>query len=103
MSAKGIFWILCKYLVLVLISISQYSYAQDILEDKDVTHQLWISTDLSYKVSEKFDLTGEIGFKTIWPEVWNRYYLKPGVKFNIPKFMLKKMKYRESLSAGIAF
>lgn len=76
---------------------------QEILGDNDITNQLWINYNLSYKITKATDLTGEIGFKTISPHVWDRYYIKPGIKVNLPKIMFKKEPYRESLSAGIGF
>ncbi len=92
-----------KITILLPVLLCHYLSAQVTIEDGDITNQLWIRSDLSYEVSERFELVGEIGYKSIWPKVWNRYYLKPTVKFNVPKFMLKKMKYRESISAGIGF
>ena len=47
------------------------------------------------------EMLNEIGFKSISPNVWQRYHIRSDIKFNIPKFMLKNMKYRESLHAGL--
>lgn len=87
----------------MLIPCAHVSYTQSNLSDNDVTNQLWLNYNMTYPVSERTELLGELGFKTISPKVWNRYFIKPGVKFNIPKFMFKKLKYKESLSAGIGF
>ena len=101
MNLKKMRFIIGLYFIVPFVF--QTANSQEILEDNDFTNQLWVSYDLSFKMSELTDFSTELGYKTIWPEVWNRYYFKPTFKFNIPKFMLKKMKYREVLSAGIAF
>ncbi len=53
------------------------------------------------KLSDHKAFSTEFGYRTIWPAVWNRYYVKPEMKWNIPKFMFKKLKYRETVSLGI--
>ncbi len=100
-TLKGInkFWAI----TVLLFAFNHSLYSQQPLEDNNVTNQLWISYNMSYQITETTDLYGEFGFKTISPNVWRRYYAKSGVKLNLPKIMLKKMKYRESLAAGIGF
>ncbi len=78
------------------------AYSQE-LTGNDITNQLWLSHDISYKLSEMVDISGELGFKTISPKVWNRYFFKSTIKFSLPKIMFKGLRYKESLSAGVAF
>ena len=89
------------FIPLLMVFMAKGIFAQNNLSDNNLTNQLWISYDMSYKSSELTEISSEFGFKTIWPEVWKRYYIKPTIKFNIPKFMFKKLKYKESLSAGV--
>ena len=76
-------------------------YGQNTLTDRDITNQLWLSYNMSYNLTQATNLTTEVGFKTIFPNVWNRYYLKPEIRVSLPKIMFKKEPYSESLHAGI--
>ena len=68
-----------------------------------VTNQIWIDFNQSYKFSESFNLHTKIGAKTIFPKVWNKFYVSGEVSYNIPQFMFKKLMYREKVYAGVDF
>lgn len=75
--------------------------AQDSNGQNPINNQFWIDYNLSYALSEKLDLYGGIGFRTISPHEWNRYAVTPAIKYEIPKWIFKKLKYREELHGGI--
>ncbi len=84
----------------ILVFLVNESIAQDENENQ-VTNQFWFDFNPSHKISEKVGVYGSVGFRTISPHAWNRYWLKPAVKYKRPKFMLKKLKYKEELHGGI--
>lgn len=87
-------------LILVLFFLSNKNFAQDD-NNNNVTNQFWFDFNPSHKISEKVGVYGSVGFRTISPHAWNRYWLKPAIKYKRPKFMLKKLKYKEELHGGI--
>jgi len=92
-----------RILFLMLFMIPQaVTTAQDGADNK-TTKQLWLDFNPSYKVSERVGLYGKIGARTTFPNNWSRYLITPSVKYDWPRMILKDLKYREELHAGIGF
>lgn len=70
---------------------------------KNVTNQVWLDFNPSYKISDKFDLDFKIGTKIIFPHSWYKFYSRAEVSYKIPKFIFKKLYYDEKVYAGIDF
>ena len=72
-------------------------------EDLSLNNQFWFDYDLSFQMGDKWYLHGDLGFRTIVPHIWNRYLIGTAVRFNVPKLIFKKLKYKEELLGGIHF
>ena len=82
---------------------SVYSlYAQDV-EDKSITNQIWLDYNPDFSLSEKVDLYGDIGARTLFPNEWNRYVFRPVLKYQMPKLFFENLYSKEELHAGIGF
>ena len=68
-----------------------------------VTNQVWLDFNPRYKISDRFTLAGKVGAKTIYPKAWYKIYTSAEVAYNIPKFMLRKLKYKEKVYMGVDF
>ena len=66
-----------------------------------VTNQIWLDFNPKYKFTERWALGGTVGAKTIFPHSWTKVYISPQMEYNMPKFMLKKLMYKETLYLGI--
>jgi hypothetical protein len=77
--------------------------AQDEPEENVVTHQFWVDYNSAYRLTERWDLYGDIGFRTISPHKWNRYIIRPAVRYQVPKLIFKNLKLREEFHAGVGF
>ena len=77
-------------------------YAQDI-EDKSTTEQIWLDYNPTYSLSEKEDLYGDIGARTVFPNEWHRFVVGPSVRYLRPNLIFKKLYYKEELHFGIRF
>lgn len=84
--------------ILLLLRINVFPQNDD---NSSVTHQFWLDFNPSHALSDKVGYYGSIGFRSISPHTWNRYWLKSAFKYKRPKFMLKKLKYKEELHGGI--
>jgi hypothetical protein len=76
-------------------------YAQEIVEETNINQQFWADYHVSNRLSEQWELYGNIGFRTISPYEWNRFVVSPAIGFRVPKMVFKQLKYREELHAGI--
>lgn len=56
-------------LSLLLIFSGYLLYAQNI-EDKNITEQIWLDYNLAFSLSEKVDVYGDIGARTLFPHEW---------------------------------
>ena len=91
-------------LVLLLVVFAhQILPGQSALEDNSITNQLWTDVNLSYRLAERWDLYGDMGFRTITPHEWNRFVVRPSIRYQAPKLILKNLKYNRELNAGIGF
>ena len=66
-----------------------------------VTRQIWLDYNVTYPLSEKFELFTSTGYKTIFPGAWNKIFINPEVSYKIPKLMLKKWSYNDQVYLGI--
>ena len=73
---------------LLLIFSGYLLYAQDV-EDKSITEQIWLDYNPDFSLSEKVDLYGEIGARTVFPNEWYRFVVGPSVRYKRPKLILK--------------
>ena len=89
-------------LSLILIFSGYLLYAQDV-EDKSTTEQIWLDYNPDFSLSEKVDLYGDIGARTVFPNEWYRFVVGPSVRYKRPKLILKDLYYKEELHFGIKF
>ena len=89
-------------LSLLLIFPGYLLYAQDV-KDKSTTEQIWLDYNPAYSLSEKLDLYGDIGARTVFPNEWYRFIVGPSVRYKRPNLILKKLYYKEELHFGIRF
>ena len=88
--------------VLDSILLSSSLYAQD-ATDKDKTEQIWLDYNPSYNLSEKLDVYGDIGARTIFPNEWYRFIVGPSIRYKKPKWIMKEFYFDEELHFGIRF
>ena len=89
-------------LSLLLIFFGYLLYAQEI-EDKSITQQIWLDYNPTYSLSEKVDLYGDIGARTVFPNEWYRFVVGPSVRYIKPNLKIKKLYLKEEFHAGIRF
>ena len=75
--------------------------AQSDVGEGDILHQYWGDFNLAYRLSDHWDLYGDMGFRTITPVNWNRYILRPAVRYQVPRLLFNNLKYREEINAGV--
>lgn len=90
-----------KFIAFLFVVGVNWIFAQNSVQDNDLTQQIWISQTFNKYLSNDQEVYGEFGYKGISPSVWNRYYIKGGYKYTLPKLFLKQEPYRESLTAGL--
>ncbi len=78
-------------------------FAQSDIEDNSITNQLWTDINFSYRLTERLGLYGDVGFRTVSPHEWNRFVIRPAVRYQIPKLILKNFKYNKEVNSGIGF
>jgi hypothetical protein len=93
--------ILCVLMPLILST--NLLLAQNDPEQGSITNQFWADFNLSCSLSERWDFYGDMSFRTLVPNEWDRYGIRPSVRFQVPKLLFKDLKYNEELHAGIAF
>ena len=89
-------------LSLLLIFFGYLLYAQGV-EDKSTTEQIWLDYNPAFSLSEKVDVYGDIGARTVFPNEWYRFVVGPSVRYKRPKLILKEINYKEELHFGIRF
>ena len=77
-------------------------YAQDI-ENNSITEQIWLEYNPTFSLSEKVDLYGDIGARTVFPNEWYRFIVGPSIRYLRPNSKYKKLYYQGELHAGIRF
>ncbi|MCU4174378.1 DUF2490 domain-containing protein [Carboxylicivirga sp. N1Y90] len=78
-------------------------FSQDVTSDNIVTKQIWLDYNPSYKLNEAFNLYGDIGARTVSPHEWNRYVIRPSIRYQLPKTIFSNLYYRSELHGGIGF
>lgn len=64
--------------------------------------QFWTDYNISGKIKERLSWDTSVGFRTISPHQWNRYFVDPSVSYNWPHLILKKLNFKEKLLVGLA-
>ncbi len=67
-------------LSLLLIFSGYLLNAQDV-KDISTTKQIWLDYNPAYSLSEKLDLYGDIGARTVFPNEWYRFVVGPSVRY----------------------
>jgi hypothetical protein len=68
-----------------------------------VNNQLWLDFNPKWQISERTDLRGKVGAKSIYPRLWRKLYTTAEISYSIPKNIFKKLQYNERAYAGIDF
>ena len=89
-------------LLLLLIFSGYLLNAQD-AKDISTTEQIWLDYNPDFSISEKVDVYGDIGARTVFPNEWYRFVVGPSVRYKRPKLILKELYYKEELHFGIRF
>jgi hypothetical protein len=87
------------WFILIIIIYNQYSYSQEAANE--VTQQYRIDYNSKMKLSEKLDLMVPVGFRITSPKKWSTFYAEPQIKYDWPRLILKKMKFKEQLVGGL--
>jgi len=93
-----------NYLLILYPSILLIPQAQILAQEgteNAFTNQLWLDFNSSYQVAERLTLYGDVGTRTISSKTWNRYLIRPAVKYDWPRLILKDYQFKEELHAGI--
>jgi hypothetical protein len=77
--------------------------AQNELEENALTNQLWTDINFSYQLTERSEVLGDIGFRSVSPHEWNRYVIRPSFRYQMPNRILKNLKLKKELIGGIGF
>jgi len=88
-----------QFILVISLSINLLG-AQDI-EDKSVTKQIWLDYNPSFSLTEKLDIYGDIGARTIFPNEWYRFIIGPSFRYTLPKWILKNYYFNHGLHFGI--
>ena len=75
--------------------------AQDTLSGI-VTEQIWLDYKVSQSLSEKVNVYGEIGARTVFPNEWYRYVIRPSVSYKLPQQFIKNSFHNSKLYGGFA-
>ena len=70
-------------------------------QNNEKTTQFWTDYNMSGKINDRLSWGAGTGFRTISPHQWNRIYIDPSVTYDWPRMILKKLKYKEKLLAGV--
>ena len=77
-------------------------YSQDSLNNT-LTEQVWLDYNISYSLSEKVNVYGDIGVRTIIPNAWYRYVIRPSISYRLPKRFLPSLYHNSTLHGGVGF
>ena len=98
-STSNLFFII----VLLSIGLNPSANAQDSLSNSIVTEQIWLDYNISKPLSEKVNVYGDIGARTIFPNEWYRYVVRPSISYKLPKRFLPNLYHNSKLTGGIGF
>jgi len=102
MVKKFLIQILFVFIVLILVAAPALK-AQETSEEAKVTNQLWLDFNPKWKLSERLNLLGKVGAKSIYPKSWYKLYATTEISYSVPKNIFKKLNYNERAYAGIDF
>ena len=102
LSIRRIRFVVSFFLVIILNLVNTLIQAQENTQP-EVTNQVWIDFNPSYKISESFDLRGRIGAKAIFPNAWYKIYTSAEVNYKLPRYIFKNVNYNEKVYAGIDY
>lgn len=88
--------------IILFTFLDYFLHAQDV-SDQSITPQLWLDYNPTFSVSEKVDLYGDIGMRSLFPNEWYRFVVGSSVRYKLSKILFKKLYYKEELHAGIRF
>ena len=91
---RAIIFIICLFLF-------QNSFAQDSVSTGFITEQLWIDYNYKYLLKDNYTLYGDVGYRVVTPYIWNRFFIRPSINYQIPKRFKSKLFYSTDLHAGI--
>ena len=63
-------------------------------EDEVVNMQVWLDYNPSYLINNKTSIYGDVGARTIFPQVWHRAILRPSIRYDLTTFNEKTDRYR---------
>jgi len=89
-----------KYLILLFILLLYQSKGMQAQSNENTT-QFWTDYNISGKINDRLAWKTGAGFRTIAPNQWNRIYIDPSLSYDWPRMILKKLKYKEKLLAGV--
>ncbi len=91
-------------IVFIFLSLVQLINAQTSLEDEDVNMQTWVDYNASFILNTKTRIYGDIGARTIFPNVWYRGILRPAIRYDLLSYNEKTERYRTwQLHGGLGF
>ena len=90
-------------IVLFCIGLNPTVNAQDTLSNSSVTEQIWLDYNVSYSLSERVNVYGDIGARTIFPNEWYRYVIRPSISYKLPKRFLPNSYHNSKLHGGVGF
>jgi hypothetical protein len=89
--------------LLLLFGSAKAGLSQDDTDENNVTQQLWLDFNPTWRLARQWDLNAKIGSKSIYPQAWYKVYSSAEVAYSVPKLVLKKLKYDEKVYAGVEF
>lgn len=102
MQVKGPIHISKKKTILWLaITALLSTYCKPTFSQSTVTNQFWTDYNLAIKTSERFSVHTPVGYRTIAPHTWDRFYINPHVRYDWPRLILKNMNFKEQLLGGV--
>lgn len=87
--------------MLVFVAICMYvqGYSQE--KTSTVTKQLWLDYNPNFRLSNRAKMYVPFGYRTNFPNFWDRVFIEPQVKYDWPRLVLKNLKYKEQLVGGL--
>ena len=95
---KTIGWLSFPAILIIFSSVALHAQKAS---DNQKTHQFWLDFNQSYKLSNRLDLEGSFGARTVSPNTWYRLWARPYLSYKMPKYILKKLNYNERLDGGM--
>lgn len=69
--------------------------------ENKVNHQFWTDLNFKYTLKPGLFLHAPVGYRTISPHKWDRFYINPQVRYDWPRLILKNLKYKEQIIGGV--